>query len=82
MKDDLTNSEKLLASAQGWQLVYVYDTAGYWAWAILPTTQSPHADAFAARAFVWARAKAGDNLAKRALSLTAAAELARPKGKK
>ena len=69
-------TEQLVATAQGWQLATVYDTRGYFTWAIAPLDGSPHASAFHAQQFVWERAKAGDLVCRRALSLVAASELA------
>ena len=69
-------AEQRAAATQGWQLATVYDTRGYFTWAVTPTESSPHASVFHAQQFVWARAKAGDLVCRRALSLVAASELA------
>ena len=76
MTDSLTTSEVGYAAAQGWQLVIVYDTRGYFASAVLPTTNSPLPHAGAAQSFVWDRAKAGDRVCRRALAIVTASELA------
>ena len=76
MTDKLTTSELQNANVQGWTLETVYDTRGYFAQAIVPSRTSPHTSAGDAFQFVWARAKAGDLLCRRALSIVSASELA------
>lgn len=76
MVDSLTTHEEAIAVAQGWQLSPVFDTRGYVSHAVLPTQDSPHRDASVAFSFVWARAKQGDAVCRRALSIITAAELA------
>ena len=76
MTDSLTTDEAAAAAVQGWSLSPIFDTRGYVSYAVLPIEPSPHRDASAAFAFVWARAKKGDAVCRRALSIITAAELA------
>lgn len=76
MADKLTTNERDHAARQGWRLVTVYDTRGYFADAVAPTENSPHTSAAHAFQFVWSQAKAGDLVCRRALSLISASELA------
>ena len=69
-------TEQRAAATQGWQLATVYDTRGYFTWAIAPLDGSPHASAFHAQQFVWERAKTGDLVCRRALAIVTASELA------
>ena len=75
MTDKLTTNERDHAARQGWRLVTVYDTRGYFTDAVAPTVNSPHTSAAHAFQFVWSQAKAGDLVCRRALSLITAGEL-------
>lgn len=76
MHEKLTAQEQRLAHTQGWMLDAVYDLRGYVAEVIFPTQSSPFKTPHEAKAFVWERAKSGDVLCRRALSIVASSELA------
>ena len=80
--NELTKIEAAEAHKQGWLLTTVYDTRGYFTLGILPTKESKLNGAQAALHFVWQRAKAGDIVCRRALSIVNAAELAAKTPKK
>ena len=80
--DDFTKNERSLADAQGWALVDVYDVRGYFAYMVAPAPNSRMATPYEAAMFVWQRARTGDTVCRRALSLVAASELAGKSSKK
>lgn len=76
MEDSLTKSEEKVAELQGWKLELIYDARGYFAFAISPTQGSALGSAHLAHMFVWEKAKLGDLVCRRALSIVASSELA------
>ena len=80
--NELTKIEAAEAHKQGWLLTTVYDTRGYFTAGIVPAEGSKLDSAQAALRFVWQRARTGDIVCRRALSIVSAAELAARGSKK
>lgn len=75
MKDKFTTNDEAAASLQGWALITVFDARGYIAETIIPSRTSSLRSSGDARQFVWDRARNGDALCRRALSIVAASEM-------
>lgn len=75
MKDEMTKDDIHAAAEQGWQIGAVYDTRGYFTRAIVPTSNSPLSTPHDAHQLVWEKAKRGDVLSRKAMSIVVAHEI-------
>ena len=75
MTDKLNENDEMLAKAMGWKLEHVYDTRGYFAFAVVPSSGSKFKDGHEARQFVWDTAQQGNKLCRRALTIVTQSEL-------
>lgn len=71
MTEHWSEQDAAHAARQGWQLVPVYDTRGYFAHAVLPLEIGPHVVPR-----VWGMAKEGDRICQKALQIVTSSEIA------
>ncbi|MDH0200694.1 hypothetical protein [Comamonas aquatica] len=75
MADKFNENDDALAEAMGWKLEHIYDTRGYLAFAVVPSSNSKFKNGHEARQFVWDAAKQGNKLCRRALTIVTQSEL-------
>lgn len=75
MTDKFNENDETLAEAMGWKLEHIYDTRGYFTFAVVPSPSSKFKNGHEAQQFVWDAAKQGNKLCRRALTIVTQSEL-------